>query len=76
MVHAFGCMCVCVCLVHLCRKGHCGVSHPPVIELAELQMNTHRGKREELNALPPTTGEHILATDEADCGSVTQILLK
>lgn len=27
-------VCVCVCLWTCAEKGHCGVSHPPVIELA------------------------------------------
>ena len=40
--------------MHLCRKGHCCVSHPAVIELAELWLNIHwekKKRQEKLKAL-------------------------
>lgn len=69
-------MCVCVCL-YICAEwdtgGGGGVSHPPVIELAELWLNTRQGtdrgkKKAECITLPRETGEHISETDRLTVG--------
>lgn len=64
----------------VCAQRDTGVSHPSVIELAELWLNTHREKKErqqKLNALHyPNNWRKHLTGRQADGGHVAQILFK
>lgn len=70
----FVCVMVYVCLYICADQDTGGVSHPPVIELAELWMNIQRGtdgggeREAECITLPRETGEHISETDRLTVG--------